>query len=50
MYVESAFSLPTAAQVRGLRPWLTNEYEHNGLRADGDRILERLMALAHGKA
>ena len=49
-YVESAFSLETAAQIRGLRPWLTNEYEHNGLRADGDRVLGRLIDLAFGRA
>jgi pimeloyl-ACP methyl ester carboxylesterase len=49
-YVESTFSLQTAAQVRGLRPWLTNEYEHNGLRADGGRVLGRLIDLAFGRA
>jgi pimeloyl-ACP methyl ester carboxylesterase len=49
-YVESSLSLRTADQVRGLRPWLTNEYEHNGLRADGDRVLSRLIDLAHGRA
>jgi hypothetical protein len=30
-YVERAVSEETAAQIRGLRPWVTNEYEHNGL-------------------
>jgi hypothetical protein len=25
---------------------LTNEYEHNGLRVDGSRILDRLISLA----
>ena len=25
------------ALIRGLRPWITNEYQHNGLRADGER-------------
>jgi hypothetical protein len=48
-YVESQLSLETAAAVRGLRPWLTNEYEHNGLRADGDRILSRLIDLTTGR-
>ncbi len=33
-------------QVRGLRLWLTNEYDHDGLRADGERILGRLIDLA----
>lgn len=50
MYVERRFSEATAARVRGLRPWLTNEYEHNGLRADGERILGRLIDLARGRA
>jgi pimeloyl-ACP methyl ester carboxylesterase len=49
-YVESELSLQTAGVVRGMRPWLTNEYEHNGLRAAGDQILDRLIALAHGRA
>ena len=48
MYVERAFSEETAAQIGGLRPWVTNEYEHNGLRADGERILGRLIDLARG--
>jgi hypothetical protein len=49
MYVERAYSEETAAQVRGLRPWVTNEYEHNGLRADGGHILDRLIELARGR-
>jgi pimeloyl-ACP methyl ester carboxylesterase len=50
LYVERAFSEETAAHIRGLRPWLTSEYEHNGLRADGERILDRLLELARGRA
>jgi pimeloyl-ACP methyl ester carboxylesterase len=46
MYVERAFSEETAARIRGARTWITNEYEHNGLRADGERILGRLIDLA----
>jgi pimeloyl-ACP methyl ester carboxylesterase len=49
-YVERAFSEETAALTRGLRPWVTNEYDHNGLRADGERILSRLIDLARGRA
>jgi pimeloyl-ACP methyl ester carboxylesterase len=49
-YVERRFSEETAAAVRGLRPWVTSEYEHNGLRADGGRILDRLIDLARGRA
>jgi pimeloyl-ACP methyl ester carboxylesterase len=49
-YVERAFSEETAALIRGARAWVTSEYEHNGLRADGDRILGRLIDLARGRA
>ena len=48
MYVERAFSEETAALIGGLRPWVTSEYEHNGLRADGERVLGRLIELARG--
>jgi pimeloyl-ACP methyl ester carboxylesterase len=50
MYVERVFSEETAARIRGARTWITNEYEHNGLRADGERILGRLIDLARGPA
>ena len=50
MYVERSFSEETAARTRGLRPWVTNEYEHNAIRADGDRVLGRLLDLARGRA
>jgi hypothetical protein len=50
MYVESSFSLETAAVVRGMRTWLTNEYEHDGLVTSGTRVFERLVDLAQGRA
>ena len=50
MYVERTYSEETASQIAGMRLWLTNEYEHNGLRADGARILGRLIDLARGRA
>ena len=49
-YVERAFSEETAALIRGARAWVTTEYEHNGLRADGARILGRLIDMARGRA
>lgn len=49
-YVERAFSEETGALIRGARLWVTSEYEHNGLRAAGDRILGRLIDLARGRA
>jgi hypothetical protein len=50
MYVERVFSEETAARIRGARAWITNEYEHNGIRVDGERILGRLIDLARGRA
>ena len=50
MYIERGFSEETAARIRGARAWITNEYQHNGLRADGQRILGRLIDLARGRA
>jgi pimeloyl-ACP methyl ester carboxylesterase len=47
-YVHRGFSEETAALVPTMRTWVTNEYEHNGLRADGDRVLDRLIGLARG--
>jgi hypothetical protein len=42
--------MATASLIRGLRPWITNEYEHNGLRADGERVLGRLIDLVKARA
>lgn len=45
-YVPVGYSLATADLLAGVKPWVTNEYEHNGLRADGYRVLDRLISLA----
>ncbi|MET9699346.1 alpha/beta fold hydrolase [Streptomyces sp. NPDC006529] len=45
MYVDTAHSLATARAVRGLRTWVTDEFEHDGVRAGGPRVLDRLLAL-----
>jgi pimeloyl-ACP methyl ester carboxylesterase len=47
-YVHRAFSEETVALVPSMRAWVTNEYEHNGLRADGERVLDRLIGMARG--
>ena len=48
-YVERAFSEQAAGSVPKLRMWLTNEYDHDGLRRDADRVLGRLLELARGR-
>lgn len=50
MYVPASLSLATAARVRGLRPWVTNEWEHDGLRVSGGAVLDRLIAMNRGDA
>lgn len=49
VYVERAFSEITAGTVPGLRLWLTSEYDHDGLRKDGERVLGRLLDLTRGR-
>jgi pimeloyl-ACP methyl ester carboxylesterase len=49
LYVDRDFAMETAATVRGLKPWITNEYEHNGIRADGERVLDRLIDMVRGR-
>ena len=48
-YVDRVFSEETARLLPGMRPWVTNELEHNGLRADGERVLDRLFGLVRGR-
>jgi pimeloyl-ACP methyl ester carboxylesterase len=50
MYVPAPLSLRTAARVRGLRAWVTNEWEHEGLRVSGGQVLGRLIAMLRGDA
>ncbi|GAA3037735.1 alpha/beta fold hydrolase [Streptomyces glomeratus] len=45
MYVDTAHALETARSIRGLRTWVTDEFEHDGVRAGGPRVLDRLLAL-----
>jgi pimeloyl-ACP methyl ester carboxylesterase len=49
-YVPAELSLPTAAAVRGLRAWVTNEWQHEGLRVSGGSVLDRLIAMLNGEA
>ncbi|MDP5213864.1 alpha/beta fold hydrolase [Pseudoalteromonas tunicata] len=48
MYVDMNLSLNTAKQVTNLQYWLTSQYEHNGIRIDGEVILDKLIALNAG--
>ncbi len=48
MYVDREFSMQTAQAIRGLRAWVTSEYEHDGLRVSDGAVLDRLIGMARG--
>jgi proline iminopeptidase len=48
MYVDADLSLETARHVGNLDYWITNEYEHDGMRADV-RVFKRLSEMLNEK-
>lgn len=49
-YVDAGYSVDTARRVGNVRTWVTNEYEHDGLRVDGERVIGRLLDMLAGRA
>lgn len=49
LYVDTEHSLRTARAIAGLRTWVTDEYEHDGVRASGRVVLDRLIGLVRGE-
>jgi pimeloyl-ACP methyl ester carboxylesterase len=49
MYVDSGLSVATAAAIGGLRRWVTSEYEHDGLRVSGGKVLDHLIGMVRGE-
>jgi pimeloyl-ACP methyl ester carboxylesterase len=49
MYVDADLQLDTAQRVGNVRAWVTNEHEHDGLRADAERVLGRLKDMRAGR-
>jgi LAS superfamily LD-carboxypeptidase LdcB len=49
MYVHREFSEETARAVPNMKLWVTNQYEHNGLRADGEAVVDRLLQMVRGE-
>ena len=45
LYVDAGLQLETAAAVGNVQAWVTNEWEHDGIRDSGDRVVRRLMQL-----
>ena len=50
MYVDREVSMRTAGAIRGLRTWVTSEYEHDGLRVSSGAVLDRLIGMCRGLA
>ncbi|KAL0081617.1 Alpha/Beta hydrolase protein [Phycomyces blakesleeanus] len=48
MFVDRELSVQTAGNINGFKQWITNEYAHNGLRVDGERVLSYLVKLGRG--
>ena len=49
MYVHREFSEETAQIVPNMKLWVTSVYEHNGLRADGEHVVDRLLKMTRGE-
>ena len=50
MYVERRYSEAVAARVPEMRIWLTNEWDHNALRSDGNAtVFKRLLDMLDGQ-
>lgn len=48
MYVEREYSENLANIMGNTKIWVTNEYDHNGLRMDGYKIIDRLLTMLKG--
>lgn len=45
LYVDADLSLETARAVGSLQTWVTNEWQHDGIRTSGDAVVRGLLAL-----
>nr|BFF08255.1 hypothetical protein GCM10023233_32240 [Brevibacterium otitidis] len=45
MFVPAELSPATAEKIAGTRLLVTNEYQHDGIRVDGARLLSKLISL-----
>ncbi|KAL4424352.1 hypothetical protein ABPG75_001653 [Micractinium tetrahymenae] len=48
MFVDFELAQGTAAHIKGIRQWITNEYLHCGIREAGATIFEKLLNMARG--
>jgi hypothetical protein len=45
MYVDINYSLETVAAIANVKVWVSSDYEHNGIRVDGELIFNKLHSL-----
>ncbi|HEV7932412.1 MAG TPA: alpha/beta fold hydrolase [Actinomadura sp.] len=45
MYLDRDLSITTAQVIYGLKPWITNEHQHDGLRISNGAVLDHLVTL-----
>ena len=45
LYVDAGLQLETARAVGNLHTWVTDEWEHDGVRASGDGVVRHLLRL-----
>ncbi len=45
MYVDVDYSLESAERIPHAKTWVTSEYEHDGLRAEGAKVLGQLIRM-----
>ncbi|WP_062348369.1 alpha/beta fold hydrolase [Herbidospora yilanensis] len=45
MYVDEGLSAQTVREVANVTTWVTNEWEHDGLRVSGETVVQRVMGL-----
>ncbi|KAG5008245.1 hypothetical protein AAZX31_09G233200 [Glycine max] len=49
LYVNFKLAMETASQIAGIRPWITNEFMHSGLRDDGSKVIDQLLGMLNGR-
>ena len=45
LYVDADLQLRTAGEVANLTTWVTDEWEHDGIRASGGEVVRHLQRL-----
>ena len=50
IYVDRDISLATAAAVKGLQVWETDEFHHDGIADDGEGIFARLLQMVRNSS